>query len=97
MFSWHCAWRATRITSAYAHGWTSWQMETAFASAAPRSQILLRLLTVKEWLKEDVCTNEAAITVYGQVCIHERVGFVVEEASGIEDFWLKLASLPEKR
>ena len=52
-------------------------------------------LTVKEWLKEDVCTNEGAIAVYRQVCIDERVGFVVEEASGIEDLWLKLASLPE--
>ena len=58
-------------------------------------QTFLRLLTVKEWLKEDVCTNEEASAVYRQVCIDERVGFVVEEASGIEDLWLKLASLPE--
>jgi len=44
----------------------------------------------------DVCTNEAAIAVYRQVCIDVLVGFVVEGAPGIEDLSLKLASLPEK-
>src|SRR5438046_2384745 len=58
-------------------------------------QTFPRLLTVKEWLKEDVCTNEGAIAVYRQVCVDECVGFVVEKAPGIEDLWLKLASLPE--
>jgi predicted nucleic acid-binding protein len=45
--------------------------------------------------KGDVCTNEAAIAVYRQFRADDRIGFVVEEASGIEDLWLKLASLPE--
>jgi uncharacterized protein len=53
-------------------------------------QSYLRLLTVKEWMKEDVCTNSEAIEVYTKLRSDSRIQFA-EEPPGLERQWLTYA------
>jgi uncharacterized protein len=51
----------------------------------------LRLLTVSEWMKENVCTNDQAIKAYYDLRSDPRVGFVSSEPNGLEKQWLEYA------
>lgn len=48
----------------------------------------LRLLTVREWMKEQVCTNAEAINSYQVLRSDPRIGFVSEEPAQLEKQWL---------
>lgn len=52
----------------------------------------LRLLTVKEWMKEDVCTNTRAIELYERLRSDSRIQFA-EEPREMERRWLNYARL----
>lgn len=51
----------------------------------------LRLLTVREWMKENVCTNDQAIRAYLALRADSRVGFLENEPAGLERQWLDYA------
>lgn len=51
----------------------------------------LRLLTVSEWMKEHVCTNDEAISAYRALRSDPRVGFLANEPANLEKKWLEYA------
>ncbi len=51
----------------------------------------LRLLTVREWMKENVCTNDEAIRAYQTLRTDVRVGFLASEPANLEKRWLEYA------
>ena len=53
-------------------------------------QSYLRLLTVKEWMKEDVCTNDEAMNAYAKLTSDPRIQFA-EEPPDLETQWLAYA------
>lgn len=51
----------------------------------------LRLLTVREWMKDYVCTNDEAIEAYRALRSDPRVGFLGDESAALEKQWLEYA------
>jgi toxin-antitoxin system PIN domain toxin len=51
----------------------------------------LRLLTISEWLKENVCTNDEAMAVYEELRSDARVGFLENEPAQVEKQWFDFA------
>jgi len=62
--------------------------QVAFCRATQNSY--LRILTVREFMKENVCTNDAAIEHYRTLRSDSRIIFM-EEPVGIEKEWLNYA------
>jgi toxin-antitoxin system PIN domain toxin len=56
-------------------------------------QSYLRLLTVKEWMKEEVCTNDEAMKAYTKLTSDPRIQFS-EEPRDLETQWLAYARGP---
>lgn len=54
-------------------------------------QSYLRLLTMKELMQEDVCTNEEAIQTYKKLRSDPRIDFA-KEPQGIDGQWFEFAS-----
>ena len=52
----------------------------------------LRLLTVREWMKDYVCTNSQAIETYQTLLKDPRIAFLASEPPGLELQWLENAS-----
>jgi len=51
----------------------------------------LRLLTVKEWMKEHVCTNDEAVRAYNTLRSDRRFGFLADEPVNLEKQWFQYA------
>ena len=51
----------------------------------------LRLLTVKELMKEYVCTNNEAVKAYRTLRADPRVGFLTAEPPNLEKQWMEYA------
>src|SRR5258706_15603093 len=51
----------------------------------------LRLLTTRQMMSEQVCTNDQAIAAYRKLRADARVGFLNEEPREIEKHWLGFA------
>ena len=51
----------------------------------------LRLLTVREWMQEHVCTNGEAIKAYRALRSDPRVGFLATEPPNLEKQWFEYA------
>lgn len=51
----------------------------------------LRILTVSEWLKENVFKNDQAISAYEELRSDSRIGFLETEPPGLERQWLAYA------
>ena len=59
-----------------------------FCRATQKS--FLRLLTVKEWMREDVCTNDEALQAYATLRAAPQIHFA-DEPRGIESQWFEYA------
>jgi toxin-antitoxin system PIN domain toxin len=53
-------------------------------------QSYLRLLTVKEWMKEDVCTNSEALDAFEKLISDSRIDFA-QEPQDLEARWTAYA------
>ena len=62
--------------------------EAAFCRATLNSY--LRVLTVREFMRENVCTNDEAISQYRKLRSDSRVVFM-DEPPAVEEEWLKFA------
>lgn len=51
----------------------------------------LRLLTVSEWMREHVCSNDKAIKAYHELSSDSRIAFLANEPAGVEKQWLEYA------
>ena len=52
----------------------------------------LRLLTVREWMKELVCTNDESIKAYRTLRSDPRIGFLADEPKSLEKQWFDYAA-----
>ena len=68
--------------------------DLAFLCRATQTSFL-RLLTVKEWMKEDVRTNAEALTVCRILLKDPRVEFLLDEPADLEAHWFNLAGVTQ--
>jgi uncharacterized protein len=67
--------------------------DTSFHFCRATQTTFLRLLTVPEWMKENVRTNEEAIAAYRELRNDSRIGLVQSEPPEIERLWFEYAGI----